>query len=129
MDALFPQELLDFIDILSPNESELGHLTGMATESFEQITQAVVKCHKMGVKQVLVKLGAKGSAFSVEGEEPIKQPLISTPKVLDTIGARDTFTAAFVVALVEAAAASLCVQVKGALPSMPDRKSVLALPH
>ena len=47
MDALFPQELLDFIDILSPNEGELGHLTGMATESFEQITQAVVKCHKM----------------------------------------------------------------------------------
>ena len=43
MDALFPQELLDFIDILSPNESELGHLTGMATESFEQMTQAVVK--------------------------------------------------------------------------------------
>ena len=26
---------------------ELGHLTGMATKSFEQITQAVVKCHKM----------------------------------------------------------------------------------
>ena len=47
MDAPFPQELLNFIDILSPNESELGRLTGMATESFEQITQAVVKCHKM----------------------------------------------------------------------------------
>ena len=54
-----------------------------------------------GVKQVLVKLGAKGSALSVEGEEPIKPPLISAPKVLDTTGARDTFTAAFVVALVE----------------------------
>ena len=47
MDALFPQELLNFIDILSPNESELSHLRGMATESFEQIIQAVVKCHKM----------------------------------------------------------------------------------
>ena len=54
-----------------------------------------------GVKQVLVKLGPKGSALSVEGEEPIKPPLISAPKVLDTTGARDTFTAAFVVALVE----------------------------
>lgn len=28
-----------------------------------------------------------------------------------------------------AAAASLCVQVKGAIPSMPDRKSVLDLLH
>uniref|UniRef100_A0A2N9F9I7 Carbohydrate kinase PfkB domain-containing protein n=1 Tax=Fagus sylvatica TaxID=28930 RepID=A0A2N9F9I7_FAGSY len=112
----------------------------METESFEQITQAVVKCHKMGVKQVLVKLGAKGSALFIEGEEPIKQPIISAAKVLDTTGAGDTFTAAFAVALVEgksrkeclkfaAAAASLCVQVKGAIPSMPDRKSVLELLH
>ncbi|XP_057979485.1 ribokinase isoform X2 [Malania oleifera] len=91
-----------------------------------------------GVKQVLVKLGAKGSALFVEGEEPIKQAIISAAKVLDTTGAGDTFTAAFAVALVEgkskkeclrfaAAAASLCVQVKGAIPSMPDRNSVLNL--
>lgn len=52
-----------------------------------------------GVKQVLVKLGAKGSALFVEGEEPIKQPVISAAKVLDTTGAGDTFTAAFAVAL------------------------------
>lgn len=130
-----------------------------------------------GVKQVLVKLGAKGSALFVEGEEPIKQPVISAAKVLDTTGAGDTFTAAFAVALMgckssieslkfagmhgnlfpyfihgfiplnlfffskknlfllnslplfTAAAASLCVQVKGAIPSMPDRKSVLDLLH
>lgn len=42
-----PQELLNFIDILSPNESELGRLTGMPTDSYEQISEAVVKCHKM----------------------------------------------------------------------------------
>ncbi|XP_021288825.1 uncharacterized protein LOC110420006 [Herrania umbratica] len=138
MDAPMPQELLNFVDILSPNESELGRLTGLPTESFEQISQAAAKCHKMGVKQVLVKLGAKGSAFFVEGEEPIRQPIIPAAKVLDTTGAGDTFTASFAVALVEgkskeqclkfaAAAASLCVQVKGAIPSMPDRKSVLKL--
>ena len=124
-----------------------------------------------GVKQVLVKLGDKGSALFVEGEEPIKQLAISAAKVLDTTGAGDTFTASFAVAFVEgkskkeclrfagkgddiphlffyfeyapyknalhknhnsfailsAAAASLCVQVKGAIPSMPERKSVLNL--
>jgi hypothetical protein len=31
--------------------------------------------------------------------------------------------------LFTAAAASLCVQVKGAIPSMPDRKSVMDLLH
>ncbi|KAK4439083.1 Ribokinase [Sesamum alatum] len=138
VDAPIPPELLKFIDILSPNETELARLTNMPTESFEQISEAVGKCHKMGVKQVLVKLGAKGSVLFTEGEEPIRQPIISAPKVIDTTGAGDTFTAAFGVALVEgkskkeclkfaAAAASLCVQVKGAIPSMPDRKSVLNL--
>ncbi|CAK9151760.1 unnamed protein product [Ilex paraguariensis] len=138
VDAPIPPELVKFIDILSPNETELARLTGMSTESFEHISQAVVKCHEMGVKQVLVKLGDKGSALFIKGEEPIKQPIISATKVLDTTGAGDTFTAAFAVALVEgktkkeclrfaAAAASLCVQVKGAIPSMPDRKSVLDL--
>ncbi|PON69796.1 Ribokinase [Parasponia andersonii] len=138
VDAPVPQELLNSVDIFSPNESELSRLTGMPTETFEQISQAVAKCYEMGVKQVLVKLGAKGSALFVQGEEPIKQPVISAEKVLDTTGAGDTFTAAFAVAFVEgksekdclsfaAAAASLCVQVKGAIPSMPDRKSVLNL--
>ncbi|CAA0815899.1 pfkB-like carbohydrate kinase family protein [Striga hermonthica] len=93
-----------------------------------------------GVKQVLVKLGAKGSALFTQGKETLKQPIISAPKIIDTTGAGDTFTAAFAVALVEgkskteclqfaAAAASLCVQVKGAIPSMPDRDSVLNLLH
>ncbi|KAH7543929.1 hypothetical protein JRO89_XS15G0063000 [Xanthoceras sorbifolium] len=138
MDAPIPRELLNVIDILSPNETELGRLTGMPTNSFEEISEAVIKCHEMDVKQVLVKLGAKGSALFIEGEKPIKQPIISAARVLDTTGAGDTFTAAFAVALVEgkskeeclkfaAAAASLCVQVKGAIPGMPDRKSVLKL--
>ncbi|CAK7327726.1 unnamed protein product [Dovyalis caffra] len=101
MDAPMTPELLNVVDFFSPNESELARLTGMSTESFEQIGRAVIKCHKMGVKQVLVKLGAKGSALFVEGEKPIQQPIFSAAKVLDTTGAGDTFTASFAVALVE----------------------------
>ncbi|KAL2476468.1 pfkB-like carbohydrate kinase family protein [Abeliophyllum distichum] len=138
VDAPIPTELLSFVDILSPNETELARLMNMPTETFEQITEAVGKCHKLGVKEVLVKLGAKGSVLYTEGEEPIRQPVISARTVIDTTGAGDTFTASFAVALVEgkskkeclrfaAAAASLCIQVKGAIPSMPDRKSVLDL--
>ncbi|KAI4342449.1 hypothetical protein MLD38_027076 [Melastoma candidum] len=138
VDSPVPQELLSSVDVFSPNETELSRLTGLPTESFEQISQAVLKLHEKGVKQVLVKLGAKGSALFVQGQEPIKQPIVSAQKVIDTTGAGDTFTAAFAVALVEgkskaeclrfaAAAASLCVQVKGAIPSMPDRQSVIKL--
>lgn len=138
VDSPIPQELAAIVDIFSPNETELARLTNMPTENIEQISQAVQKCHSIGIKQVLVKLGDKGSALFTEGEEPIKQTIIPAAKVVDTTGAGDTFTASFAVALVEgksrqdclrfaAAAASLCVQVKGAIPSMPQRKSVLHL--
>lgn len=138
MDAPVPGELLSLVDIFSPNETELARLTGMPTETFEQISRAAGACHKMGVKEVLVKLGSQGSALFIEGGEPIRQPIIPATEVVDTTGAGDTFTSAFAVALVEgkpkeecmrfaAAAASLCVQVKGAIPSMPDRKSVMDL--
>ncbi|WOL10996.1 hypothetical protein Cni_G19757 [Canna indica] len=138
MEAPVPDELLKLVDIFSPNETELSRLTGMPTETFEQISHAVKKIHSKGVHKVLVKLGSKGSALFVEGEDPIKQPIIPASKVLDTTGAGDTFTAAFAVALVEckpmkqclefaAAAASLCVQVKGAIPSMPHRAAVVEL--
>ena len=50
-----------------------------------------------GVKQVLVKLGSQGSALFVEGEEPIRQPIIPATEVIDTTGAGDTFTSAFAV--------------------------------
>lgn len=63
-----------------------------------------------GVKQVLVKLGANGSALFVDGEEPIKQPAFLVEAVLDTTGAGDTFTAAFAVALVEGKSRKECLR-------------------
>jgi len=47
MDGPLPPELLDFVDILSPNETELGRLTGMPTESFEDVARAALKCHEL----------------------------------------------------------------------------------
>ena len=47
MDGPLPPQLINFVDILSPNETELARLTGMPTESFEEIQQAALKCHEM----------------------------------------------------------------------------------
>lgn len=65
---------------------------------------------------MLVKLGSKGSVLFAEGEEPIRQPIISAPKVIDTTGAGDTFTAAFAVALVEGKSKKECLEFAGMLP-------------
>nr|CAB3473811.1 unnamed protein product [Digitaria exilis] len=113
MDAPVPRELLSLVDIFSPNETELARLTGMPTETFEQISQAAGQCHKMGVKEVLVKLGSQGSALFVEGEEPIRQSIIPATEVVDTTGAGDTFTSAFAVALVEGKPKKECMRFAG----------------
>ncbi|MFS7905622.1 putative carbohydrate kinase PfkB, ribokinase [Helianthus anomalus] len=82
MDAPVPIELLRHVDILSPNESELARLTRMPTETFEQISLDVAECHKLGVKEVLVKFGGRGSVLFSEGKEPIKQGIIAAEKCL-----------------------------------------------
>lgn len=55
MDAPIPVELLNVVDILSPNESELARLTGVPTDTFEQISQAVEKCHEMVSSSIIPK--------------------------------------------------------------------------
>ncbi|XP_024376594.1 uncharacterized protein [Physcomitrium patens] len=133
-----PEELLKHVTVLSPNESELARLTAMPTNSLEKILLAAAKVQEMGVQQVLVKMGETGSVLVSGKEPPIYQPAILAPTVVDTTGAGDTFTASYAVALIErqtpaealrfaAAAASICVRSKGAMPSMPERKAVLQL--
>ncbi|KAK9145033.1 hypothetical protein Sjap_004936 [Stephania japonica] len=53
MDGLIPVDLLTNVDIFSPNETELERLTGMPTESFEQISQSVAKIHEMVYHYIL----------------------------------------------------------------------------
>ncbi|EFJ30787.1 hypothetical protein SELMODRAFT_409434 [Selaginella moellendorffii] len=128
-------EAAKYITVLSPNETELARLTSMPTETTQEVVRAANKCLDMGVKQVLVKRGVQGSMLAKADESPILQPAIPAPAVVDTTGAGDTFTAAFTVAILEgkepaealrfaAAAASVCVRAKGAIPSMPNRKAV-----
>ena len=66
-----------------------------------------------GTKQVLVKLGEKGSALFIQGQEPIRQPIVTAKRVVDTTGAGDTFTAAFAVALVEGKSKTECLKFAG----------------
>jgi ribokinase len=129
-----PPGLLALVDVLSPNETELGRLTGMPTESDEQVIAAARSLHGRGVGSVLVKLGARGALLVPAKGEPVRHPAFLV-RVVDTTGAGDCFTAAYSVALLEGkpererlrfacAAAALCVQQKGALPSMPKRADV-----
>lgn len=80
-----------------------------------------------GVKQVLVKLGAKGSALFIEGEEPIQQSIIPAAQVVDTTGAGDTFTAAFAVAMVEGKSHEECLRFAGKIVMNSFKKCIFII--
>lgn len=129
-----PSALLRLVDVLSPNETELARLSGRPTANDAQVLAAARVLQRRGVGTVLVKLGARGALLVPRFGRPLRQRAFRVP-VVDTTGAGDCFTAAYTVGLLEAmpesdrlrfacAAAALCVQAKGAMPSMPRRAAV-----
>ena len=59
--ADLPDELFPLIDIMKPNEKELSILTGMPTETDEEIKAAADALLEKGVSKVVVTLGARGA--------------------------------------------------------------------
>ena len=143
------QEFLALIDLITPNESELESLTGLAAASDESLKAAAKALHDLGPKIVLVTLGARGVFLSCKDEQ--KAQVLPSYKVLaiDTIGAGDAFNGAFlgeILRLMEAkgaksnaalsfellkeaasfaqAASALAVSKRGAIDALPNRAEI-----
>jgi ribokinase len=134
VDAPPPDELAALVDVLSPNETELRRLTGVAGDDDAALIAAARAWRRDRPASVLIKLGARGCLLVPPTGEPVAHPALRVP-VVDTTGAGDCFTAAYAVALLDGlaprerlrfacAAAAVCVQRKGAMPSMPTRAEV-----
>ena len=89
--------LLKKVSILTPNETELAILTGLKTETEEDLYQACCSLLQKGVGAVVVTLGAKGSYYMNSREHGHVQA--NLVKVKDTTGAGDAFNGALAVAL------------------------------
>jgi ribokinase len=130
-----PDELLARVDVLTPNESELRVLAGLAPDApADAAAQALLA---RGTKAVLVTLGAQGCMLW-RADGPVLQLPGRRMAVVDTIGAGDTFTGALAAALARGtplpdamgwanAAAALSVTGRGAIAGMPSRERVEAL--
>ena len=135
-----PDELFGYIDVMTPNESELYLLTGLeqnqATDKATTRSAAMKALHAKGVKHVVTTLGATGSAYLMNGET---FGTIASHKVqvVDTTGAGDSYNAGLAYALasgqsipeaVEFASivSALAVTKLGAQQGMPTMKEVLA---
>jgi ribokinase len=134
--ARFGQELLDLVDILVLNETELGLLTATALRDADddaRFIEAVRLLPSNRTQIVCVTLGSRGVLAVIDGQPSV----IAGRKVkaVDTTGAGDCLVGALAAqlsggkpirdALTYAnAAASICVQRMGAAPSMPAAAEV-----
>jgi ribokinase len=124
-------ELLRYVHVITPNESEAEILTGVRVTDIDTAARASQKLHDLGVANIVITLGSKGAFLSVDST----QKLIPTPVVtpVDTTAAGDCFNGALAIALSEGlvlekavrfacVAASISVTRMGAQSSMPYRK-------
>jgi ribokinase len=127
-----PAELLKFVDVLTPNESEASLLVGRkpAEVSVDEARAIAGELQSRGVRHVIIKLGPKGCLLLEGGTAThVQAPMV---KAVDTTGAGDIFNAAFAVACAEGAsrldacqfavhAAALSVTRMGCQASVPTR--------
>jgi ribokinase len=94
-----PDSMLAKVDIITPNETELQKLTGMETNSINEIKKAAKVLLDKGVKTVIVTWGDKGAVLATNNQ--FKVFPTTEVRVVDTTAAGDTFTAAIAVAISE----------------------------
>lgn len=128
-----PGDLLETIDIITPNEHEASFLTGMEVTGVESAKLAASDLLSRGVKAVVIKLGAGGVVYSEQGSFGFIPG--HSVQVVDTTAAGDAFSGGLAVALCEGkplgeacrfanGVAALSVTRKGAQTSMPERSEV-----
>jgi ribokinase len=129
------KDLLKLVDILLPNEYEIGLMTGMSVQTSVDTRQSAEKLLSQGVKNLIVTLGNQGSIF-FDGKTNEDMLIPACPvQAVDTTAAGDCFVGAMAVALCEgksisaaaefaSVAAAISVTRAGAQPSLPHRNEV-----
>jgi ribokinase len=132
-------ELLELVDIMILNETELGFLAGTTladTDEPARFIEAARRLPAASGKTICVTLGKRGVLALVGGAPSLIAG--RAVKAVDTTGAGDCFVGALAAQLANGkaihdaleyanAAASICVQRMGAAPSMPTAAEVAAL--
>ena len=128
---LLSDEIYKNVDVLIPNETETGLLTGLAVDTLEQAGLAANRLLEMGVGGVVLTLGGRGALVVAPAESSIHIPPHAV-QVVDTTAAGDAFVAGLAVGLAEGlslaeaarlgnSAGAIAVTRLGAQPSMPTR--------
>lgn len=121
-------ELLRRVTYLTPNETEIGILTGRSNRSVDDCEEAAKALLEKGVRHVIVTLGEHG-ALVADHSGVFRVPGYPV-KAVDTVAAGDSFNGAIACQLVQGkplpeavrfanAVGALTVTREGAIPSLP----------
>ena len=131
--------MLDLVDILILNETELGLLAQAELHDTDEPARFIEAARRLPTasdKIICVTLGKRGVLALISGEPSLIEG--RAVKAVDTTGAGDCFVGALAAQLANGKAirdalqyaniaASICVQRMGAAPSMPTAAEVAAL--
>ena len=92
-------DVLQHVDVLTPNETELRILVGLAPDDPTPTLELAQQLQARGVKTIIVTLGEQG-AIILTGQ-PVTHVVGLKVDVVDTTGAGDAFNAGLAVALAE----------------------------
>jgi ribokinase len=128
-----PPEAIAIIDIITPNESETAGLLGWQPATPDDAQRAAGELKARGFATAVVKLGAKGVAYSGPGSEGFVPPF--KVEAIDTVAAGDSFNGGLACALDDgkplaeavrfaAACGALSTTKKGASAAAPTRAEI-----
>ena len=87
------------LDFFTPNETEAEFYLNKKIDTEQDIKNAAADFLNMGVKNIIITLGEKGSYFANKNEEYFINAFKLKNEVVDTTGAGDAFNGALAVAL------------------------------
>ena len=129
-----PAELYPLVDVITPNEIEIGQLVGFAVNDLNAATRATNILLQRGVGCAIAKLGVKGVICATK-EETFFVPAFPVETV-NTVAAGDAFNGGLAAAMVEdlslrqsvvwgAAAGAIAATKSGAQSSMPTKEVLI----
>ena len=134
-DEVASQEILELVDVLTPNESEATLISGWdAMDDLEDVCIWCEQLEQRGSRRLIITRGEKGCILKDESADPCLSAAYQV-EAIDATAAGDCFNGAVAVALAEGksllaathfaqAASALSVTKRGAIPSLPSRAEV-----
>jgi ribokinase len=125
-------QVMQYVDVITPNQSEASLLTGMPVEGIEQAWAAGKRLIELGCRHAIVTMGERGC---VVVNDQMRHVEALSVQPVDTTAAGDAFNGTLALALGEGkdlmtavgwavVAAALSVTRRGAQPSLPRRDEI-----